>query len=537
MSTPNWQNPSAAPDQNPPGQNPQPYGSHAASPGHYAGQAYEPAPDQQGQWQNNQGQNGQWQHDGYTTQGYQQPAPGAQFATSPGYAPAETYPAQNPYAQNPYAQDPYARAYSEQPYLDPHTPSMFGRVDPTSYTPAPNYGYAQQPIQPIWTQQQQAKRTKVSLNIVLLLSIAGTVAALLGVFYILPNLYRAGGVGGITVGFILSLFPLCAVLTSVWIIDRWDPKPKWMLGFALFWGIAGSIGTTLLIQPVYIFIFMPKTLTSAQASQWLATFEAPPVEEFSKGLGVLLIALFAKKYLDGPLDGVVYATVIAAGFAFTENIQYFGKAFAASQEQGQGAMLVGILFLIRGVLSPFGHALYTACTGLMIGFAARRGRNGYIIGSFFLGMIPAMYLHMVWNSANLDWLLSTTSDITAQLGVLFLQCVMYQMPLIILWVVGLVFLIRSEAKLTHRRLAEYAEQGWFTPEEVTMLATPQGRRSAMSWARSVGRGHSMKNFIRSSTTLAAIRQRILTGKNLRQNQNDEQELLDQITALRPSVLG
>jgi hypothetical protein len=37
---------------------------------------------------------------------------------------------------------------------------------------------------------------------------------------------------------------------------------------------------------------------------------------------------------------------------------------------------------------------------------------------------------------------------------------------------------REERRLTAERLGEYAAAGWFTPQEVTMLATPRGRRSA-----------------------------------------------------------
>ncbi|MDN5670148.1 MAG: PrsW family intramembrane metalloprotease [Renibacterium salmoninarum] len=421
---------------------------------------------------------------------------------------------------------------SQPPAPNPANP---GQLDQAGYFPAPNFPapnshFGQVPLQPVWT-AQQAKRTTTSLNLILLIGITCAVAGLLGVFLILPNLYHSGGLAGMTIGFILSLFPLTAVLLTAYFIDRWEPEPKWMLGFALLWGALGSIGTTLLIQPVWVAVFRPKGLSPAMADQWLATFEAPPVEEFSKGLGILLIALFAKKYFDGPLDGVVYATVIAAGFAFTENIQYFGRAVAEATDDG--ALSLGISFLARGVFSPFGHALYTACTGLIIGFAARKGKTGQIIGAFFLGLIPAMYLHMVWNSAPL---LAEVNDIPGYLGAIFLQSAVYQFPLIVLWVVGLVFLMRSEAKLTHRRLTEYREQGWFTPEEVNMVATQSGRRTATAWAKRVGREAVMKRFIRRATTLAYTRQRILTGKNLEQNQLDERQLLDELTALRPSVL-
>ena len=46
-----------------------------------------------------------------------------------------------------------------------------------------------------------------------------------------------------------------------------------------------------------------------------------------KGLLVLLVWWFRRREFDGIIDGMVYAGVVAAGFAFTENIQYLGMAY------------------------------------------------------------------------------------------------------------------------------------------------------------------------------------------------------------------
>ncbi|WP_394937814.1 PrsW family glutamic-type intramembrane protease [Psychromicrobium sp. YIM B11713] len=500
------------------------------NPNGYGAQAQQPGYDQQSGYQQ---ANPAPTYDQQNPYG-QQPAAG-QFGQFDQYGQQLYYPEQNAYtAQAPQQQQFMgnggfsAEGYYQQAYT-PLNPTWMGQVEPQNYTPAPNYAPVQ-PIQPVWT-HQQAKRTGRTLNVVLMLAITCTVVALLLIFLVLPNLYRSAGPAGIMVGFLLSLFPLAAVLLTIYFIDRWEPEPRWMLGFALLWGAAGSIGTTLLIQPTWVKLFMPKDLSKAEASQWLASFEAPPVEEFSKGLGILLIALFARKYFDGPVDGVVYAATIAAGFAFTENIQYFGRTFV---DPDGGALSLSIMFIIRGIFSPFGHALYTACTGVAVGYAARKGNVGMIIGFFFIGLIPAMIFHYIWNSAPS---LFEPTDIASFLGSVFLQSVVYEGPLILLWGIGIYFLRKSEAKLTQRRLAEYAQSGWFTPEEVNMIATPVGRRNALAWAKTYRRTQPMKEFIRKSTSLAYTRQRILVGASQRQNQQDEKELLDEITALRPLVLG
>ena len=71
--------------------------------------------------------------------------------------------------------------------------------------------------------------------------------------------------------------------------------------------------------------------------------QAPLVEEVAKGLGVLLIYAFSRAHFDGPVDGLVYAATVAAGFAFTENILYFGVALVEG-----GAEELGATFVMRG---------------------------------------------------------------------------------------------------------------------------------------------------------------------------------------------
>ena len=72
--------------------------------------------------------------------------------------------------------------------------------------------------------------------------------------------------------------------------------------------------------------------------------------------GALLFGLlwWRRREFDGVIDGIVYAELVAAGFAFTENILYFGRAFVpGGLASEQGGVL--IVFVLRGLLSPFAH--------------------------------------------------------------------------------------------------------------------------------------------------------------------------------------
>jgi RsiW-degrading membrane proteinase PrsW (M82 family) len=347
------------------------------------------------------------------------------------------------------------------------------------------------------------------------LVVGGGILAFVSLFLVVPFLLSSTGVTGFVIGFVASLIPLAAVLFAVAVIDRWEPEPKRLLLFAFTWGAAVSIAVTLLIQPVFA-LAAPAT-DEASFRDFMTTVQAPVVEEFAKSLGLLLLLLFARRNFDGPVDGVVFAFTIAGGFAFTENILYFGRAIAESSTPGSD--LVQIFFL-RGVMSPFAHAIFTGTTGLIMGLAARRWHSGVSLLAFFVGLVPAMILHNRWNSMGQDFLA---------------QYVLVQVPIFLLAVACIVVLRVAETRLTRQRLQEYAAAGWFAPAEVELLSTPGGRRQAVRWAGSYNRGDQMKEFVKAATRLAFTRQRILSGRDVPSHQQDEVQQLRHLTELRAAV--
>jgi RsiW-degrading membrane proteinase PrsW (M82 family) len=344
----------------------------------------------------------------------------------------------------------------------------------------------------------------------------GGFVAFASLFLVLPYLVGNTGVTGFVIGFIASLVPLSAVLLAVYFIDRWEPEPKRLLLFAFLWGALGSIAVTMLIQPFFTLAAAPPA--GVDYRTFAVTVQAPVVEEFAKSLGLLLLLLLARKHFDGPVDGVVFAFTIAGGFAFTENILYFGRAIAESATPGAD---LAVVFFLRGVMSPFAHAIFTGSTGLILGFAARRWHTGMVVVAFGVGLVPAMILHSMWNSMGQNFLM---------------QYIVVQVPIFVLAVVVIVLLRAAENRLTRQRLLEYAAAGWFTPPEVEMLATAGGRRSAVRWAKQFGRGPQMKAFLQSATRLAFIRQRILSGRDVPAHQLDEHRQLAEIVARREALL-
>ncbi len=317
------------------------------------------------------------------------------------------------------------------------------------------------------------------------------------------------------IGLVLALIPLAIVFLGVRIIDRWDPEPKRLVVFAIAWGAIAAIGLTLLVD------IGLTLLVGLRDDTFAAVVQAPIVEEFWKGLGVFLIFLVARRAFDGPIDGVVYGALVGAGFAFTENIQYF----AISLIEGGGSQLT-VTFVVRALLSPFAHAMFTALTGFAIGLAARRYASaGGALGAGLLGMLGAILLHALWNGS------ATFADF---FGLYFTL----QVPLFLGFIFGIIALRREEARLTKSRLGEYAAAGWFTPEEVTMLATPAGRKVGLTWSAQLrgDRRPLMREFIRDATALAAVRQRAITGRDPLAAE-DERALLIRTRAARAALLA
>lgn len=323
------------------------------------------------------------------------------------------------------------------------------------------------------------------------------------------------GTAATFLGLVLAAIPFVIVWFAVRYIDRWEPEPRRLLVFAVAWGAIASVMIALAVDLVVTLVAgrLPEAVS--------AVVQAPIVEEIAKGLGVLLIFAFARRAFDGPVDGIVYGALIGAGFALTENVQYF----AISYLEG-GSAQVASTFFLRAVLSPFAHVMFTSLTGFAFGLAARRGlRAGAALRYGIPGLIGAILLHALWNGS-------------ATFANFFEVYAALQVPLFVLFILGILALRREETRLTRARLGEYAAAGWFTPQEVEMLATPAGRRSALAWARTLpgDRTAVMRGFIVDATSLAAARQRTLSGRDPHAPAT-ERYLLERTTAARAALLS
>lgn len=377
------------------------------------------------------------------------------------------------------------------------------------------------PVQPVFA-QPAPPRPRVASTVALAVgfTVIGVFALAVVVYFLIflrPSLIVAGG--------LLAFVPLAIVFLGIWLVDRWEPEPRVALLFAFLWGAVVAVGTALIVDVVVGNVQAMFGLAGGDAADVFgAVVQAPIVEEGAKGFGVLLVLWIFRRHFDGPVDGIVYAATVAAGFAFVENIQYFAIAVADDVASGRQALV--FTFVVRALMSPFAHVMYTACTGIALGYAARRTGPFGAIGFFFLGLVPAIALHALWNGAL----------IVVGPG-FFVYYLLVQVPIFLAMVGLVVFLRRNERRVTHARLAEYAAVGWFSADEVGMLSTSAGRRRARRWAVANGLGPAMKRFVSDATRLASTRQRMVKGRRELDEvaSRDEAELLRALGASRAAL--
>jgi len=106
-----------------------------------------------------------------------------------------------------------------------------------------------------------------------------------------------------------------------------------------------------------------------------------PIEEISKLLLFVLVVLRLKGS-DEPLDGIIYASFIALGYAAVENVLYL-------------EYLTPVEAAARGFAGPVIHMLFASIWGFTIGCAHLRGES--LLGGAVRGFLIAAGLHGLYD--------------------------------------------------------------------------------------------------------------------------------------------
>jgi RsiW-degrading membrane proteinase PrsW (M82 family) len=350
-----------------------------------------------------------------------------------------------------------------------------------------------------------------------------------GAGFLLVALAVAGYFGatfGVQTAFLalaVAVIPLGIVLPTFLWLDRFESEPTRYLVGAFLWGalVAAAVAAVANTSAVAV---LQATTDPEAALAATAVLVAPFVEEALKGLLVLLVWWVLRQEFDGITDGMVYAGVCAAGFAFTENIEYLAVAWS----QGGGAALGGT-FVARCLMSPFAHPMFTVLTGIGVGVAATSRSWLPRLVAPVVGFALAVLAHGLWNLAAVS---GAQGLVTVYLLV--------EVPIFLAFLGFVGWTRRREGRLIGQFLRPYADAGWLSPAEVAMLASMPRRREARVWARAnSGRAGlaAMRAFQDTASELALLRRRMYHSAADRRAAEHERELLALLRDRRLQFLG
>lgn len=116
-----------------------------------------------------------------------------------------------------------------------------------------------------------------------------------------------------------------------------------------------------------------------------------PVEEFAKMLPFLLLVLKFPE-MDEPIDGIIYASFVALGYAAVENLMYL-------------EYLTPVEAAARGFAGPVVHMLFASIWGYTIGCAHLRGESllrgvagGFLLAAGLHGLYDFIVLQQTLNA-------------------------------------------------------------------------------------------------------------------------------------------
>ena len=331
----------------------------------------------------------------------------------------------------------------------------------------------------------QAART---IRVLLLVALVGVM--LLTGFIVLAVAGLETGAPAFGLALLLATVPVPIYLALVLWIDRFEPEPLRMIALTFFWGATIAAFVAIVLNTVGEAVVSEQLGTEAGAIYGYS-ISAPIVEEGIKAAVLFGIFWFFRREFNGVIDGIVYAGCVGLGFAMTENVLYYGRG--AAEEGVVGA--VGT-FVVRGLMSPFAHPVFTAMTGIGLGIAVSTRSKSLRVIAPVLGLLAAMALHSLWNTS-------------AGSGLFLGVYVLIMVPVFVLIGVIVRFALRRESRVIATQL-----RGTLPDPEVAALASLSERRR---WRREAARRggkpakRAMADLQQAAAELAFQRQQVERG--------------------------
>ena len=172
--------------------------------------------------------------------------------------------------------------------------------------------------------------------------------------------------------------------------DRLQPEPlvKVGLSYLMGFGVAFICFKVFHLLPIVGIPADPSALMEHNALGFFfyCVGIVGGLEELFKFLPFLVVLKFFKDF-DEEIDGIIYASVIALGFASFENLHYL-------------VLLEGFPLFGRAVASPLTHTIFASIWGYITGVAFLRGKS--LAQAAALGLAISAVCHGIFDFLNLS---------------------------------------------------------------------------------------------------------------------------------------
>jgi RsiW-degrading membrane proteinase PrsW (M82 family) len=251
------------------------------------------------------------------------------------------------------------------------------------------------------------------------------------------------------IAILAAAIPTAIYAMLVWWLDRYEKEPPWLIAAAFLWGSLPAIGLAVLFE-----LGLQIPLTRSPLDPDLAAWGlAPLVEEPIKALALVGLFLLARREFDGPLDGIVYGSLVGFGFSMTENLLYF---LYYSDE-------LSALFWVRGVFFGLNHALFSSMVGLALGAVRYRRSRPDALFAFASGLALAILFHALHNYAT-----------RYQFPGLFISWLVQSSGVIVVLAIA-VLAWRNERRWIEQELGDEVRAGVLSAADYAEIASPARR--------------------------------------------------------------
>ncbi len=323
---------------------------------------------------------------------------------------------------------------------------------------------------------------------------------------------------------ILSFLPALGYASIVYWLDRFEKEPGRLLGGVFTWGALVATLGAIIWSMVFQFSIYMLTGSEVAAEMSGTALVAPLVEESLKGMAVLIIFLAFRTEFDSILDGIVYASITALGFAATENVLYL--YFQGYQEDGMGGLVT--LFILRVLMGGWNHAVYTSFIGIGLAMSRLSRRSLVIFGAPALGWGIAVATHATHNGMAI--LIAKGSGLSGLLALFLVDWLGWLAVFgIILWA-----MFRERRWMTDY-LREEVDRGVISAEQYQTARSIWGRMRARSRARRSEQRRATKRFYQLCAELAQKKHQLKRRGEERGNSATIKRLRAELARISPQA--